>query len=153
TSVAAPASVAARSRERRERTVILACRDSGAGPGVRLLAGGHRQVEAVLRRRQRAGGEVGERAGRIVGAVEVERDPALGVRRGGVEVAPRAVAVMAAGAVGEDDEEAAVLALQRLQPVAAAVQGELQGTRVRHRIGSADDAGYLECAAGLTQSA
>src|SRR5690606_29157387 len=48
-----------------------------------LLARRDRKVEPVFGRRQRAGRIRGKGAGRVVGAVEVERQPALRIRRGG----------------------------------------------------------------------
>src|SRR5687767_13661020 len=98
-----------------------------------LLAGLDAEGEAVLRRRERAGRVAREGARRAVGAVEVERDAAVGAGRVGVEVAPRAVGLLAARLVGEDDEELlAPLLPERLQPVLA--PPGLEGERARRRL-------------------
>ncbi len=61
------------------------------------------------RRRKRAGGEVGEGAGRRVGAVEVEHHHAVLVRKRAVEEPARAVGRLRRSPVLEDVEEFVVL--------------------------------------------
>src|SRR5437667_10079936 len=67
-------------------------------------------LEHVLLRRQRAGGVLAERARRIVGAVQVQREGLAG--RGlllDVEEAPGVVRGLAGGVVAQDEEEPVVL--------------------------------------------
>src|SRR5688572_113827 len=61
--------------------------------------------QAVLLRRQRTGRELGEGAGRVLGAVEVEDDAAV-AGEVGVEEPAAAVGLLLAGGVGEDEEQA-----------------------------------------------
>src|SRR5690606_37016281 len=84
---------------------------------VGLLAGGDRQRQAVLVRRQRAGRVRRERTRRVVGAVEVELHAALRIRGRCVQEAAGAIAAVAVGGVGEDQEQLSVAAVKRLQPV------------------------------------
>src|SRR5262245_13015721 len=69
-----------------------------------LLAGLDGDGELVLRRRQRAGGEGREGAGRVVGGVEVHHHLTVPGRIG-VDEAAGAVGLLAAGLVGEDQEQ------------------------------------------------
>ena len=91
-------------------------------------------------RRQRAGGEGGEGAGRVVGLVEVERDRAA-LGQVGVEEAPRAVGLLSARRVAEDEEE-----LLRVRGLEDAVEPhrlplvrELGVAGARHRLHAAED--------------
>ena len=77
----------------------------GARPG---LAGFDLELEVILRWRQRAGGEGGERARRRIRLVEVELDGAIGSDRRGVDVPTRGVARLARGLVFEDHEQPGV---------------------------------------------
>src|SRR5436309_13298174 len=92
-----------------------------------LLAGADRDLEPVLRRRQRAAPVVVVRAVRVVRAVEVEQVLAV-AERFRLHVAARAVGVLAAGRVAERDEELVAL-MEREQRRIGAVDGELDGPR------------------------
>src|SRR5258708_14657096 len=73
-----------------------------------LLAGPDRDRQPVFLGRERAGGEGAEGARGVLGAVEIEDDPAV-LRRVGVDEAARAVGFVAAGFIRDDKE-------QRLRP-------------------------------------
>src|SRR5204862_5939086 len=91
----------------RQGAVDAPRRASGVVPGtagVLLLSGFDPELEAVLRRRQRAGREVVERARRVVGLVEIERS-ATALRQRNVKEAPGPVGLASARLVREHDEE------------------------------------------------
>src|SRR5690606_30284851 len=84
------------------------------GLAIGLLAGLDMQVQPVFRRWQRAGGEQGEGARRVVGAVEIDHDVALRIRHRRIDEAAGAVAAVAAGAIGKDQEQRPFAFVQRL---------------------------------------
>src|SRR5437588_547444 len=95
------ARAAARRAAPRQGPVETSQRASGVVPGtagVLLLSGFDPELEAVLRRRQRAGREVVERARRVVGLVEIERRATALRQRNGKE-APGSVGLASAGLV------------------------------------------------------
>ncbi len=72
--------------------------------GVFLLAGIDPELQAILRRRQRAGREVIQGARRVEGLVEVHQRR-MALRQRDVEEASAAVSLMSAGGVREHDEQ------------------------------------------------
>ena len=104
--------------------------------------------QAVRRPRQRAVAYGREDAGRVVGAVEVDDDRAVGVGRIGVEVAAAAIRLVAVRRVAEDEPQLArVAARQRLKPMRRAVDLEDDVAGRRLLVGGAEDVGDLDRAA------
>lgn len=91
-----------------------------------LLAGLDRHRQPVLRRRQRAGRQVGVGAGEVGRAVEVDQHRAVGVRCRDRDRTVGRIGGHARGGVGEQDVEAAGLpSVERGQPVRRPVELEL----------------------------
>src|SRR4051812_7039052 len=76
----------------------------------------------IARRRQRAGGVIGEGAGRAIGAVEIERDLVI-LRKRGFEKAPSWVGCVAGSLVAKDEEQLVVLS-HGVQAVLVAIEYE-----------------------------
>src|SRR6267154_5403828 len=98
--------------------------------GVLLLARVDPELQAVLRRGQRAGREVIERARRVEGLVEIHQRR-LALRQRDVQEASAAVSLMSARAVGEHDEQ--LLVARRfehgIEPPLAAILPEYHRAR------------------------
>src|SRR5256714_9100409 len=98
--------------------------------GVPLLARIDPELQAVLRRRQRTGREVIQRARRVEGLVEIH-PRRMALRQRDVQEPSPAVGLMSAGAVGEHDEQ--LLVARRLQhgiePPLAAILPEYHSPR------------------------
>src|SRR5450759_1309616 len=107
---------------------------------VLLFAGLDTHRQPVLRRRQRAGGVGGERAGWVVGLIEIEHDVAVG-RQGGVEKTARAVGFPGAGLIAEYVEKLFGVGGFQVgaKSVLAAVQIEFGIAGTVHRVGLAQD--------------
>jgi len=123
--------------------------------GVLLLARGDGDVQPILRRRQRTGGERREGARRVVGAVEVQHHLAGFIeaagRQRGVEEARGTVSLLAGGAVGKDEKQlAAGFFLVGQQLKAPSVTLEHRAPRHRDLVDGADRGADLERAAART---
>src|SRR5258708_22391605 len=98
------------------------CPDLRVRSGVLLLPCLDTDRQTVLGRRQRAGRVRSEGAGRVVGVVEVDDGLAVLARRMRVEITGRAVGLMTAGRVAEDEEQVFLALLEdRLDAVLLAI--------------------------------
>src|SRR3954465_15970281 len=90
------------------------------------LAGFDGDRQLVFLHRQRAGREVGERARRVVGAVEISSYDAV-LRQRRVQKAPRLVGLRAAREVLEDEEQILVARrfIDRLEAIRTSLHDEL----------------------------
>src|SRR6267154_2493088 len=84
-----------------------------------------RKWQTILTRRQRAGGEFREGAGRTVGFVKVDHYSPRGVRRIDIQVTSRGIGFLAAGLIS-DDHEVPGLALfgDRVELILLSLNGE-----------------------------
>src|SRR5947209_1802167 len=111
------------------------------------LADGQRNFQAILRRRQWAGGESGVCAGRIFQPIKIEDQLASLVeavaRKAGVEEPAGSVGSGRTGGVAEDEEQLRYGGIfqHRLKPVLLSMKGKLRGARDRLRIAGADQRG------------
>src|SRR6202162_3526331 len=91
----------------------------------------------VLLRRERAGGVGSERAGRIVGLVEIQKHLAV-FGKLGVEKPARGIGSFGAGFIAKYEEEV-VFFHHRIQPQRLSIEGEQNMTGTRHLAGSAQN--------------
>ena len=113
-----------------------------------LLAGLDPRRQPVLLGRQRAGGEGGEGAGRVVGGVEVHHHLAV-LGRVGVQEAAGAVGLFAVGLSAKIRKSPPSVALQGVQPVGLALQSKTTAPGRGRVVDLAEDVGDRDLLGGL----